>query len=318
MPGDGLLWTDPLNWSGDALPGGADVIFANPLAPVGSRILIPGQANVTGTGTIVGLLGNNGLDFIRYDGTTLDNGVPLGVRDMRKPGNLTSPATYTDNTAESVCSVCLRRRRHSCGARGFPAPRIQAAPDGFLRAVESRRGPDRAETHDSGIREEEEHAFAKRLIGERVADGDLERRKVIDGNDVARLGIDGGAGRGLRQRSGDDVAAPAEFVVVQRARMRLRFDRQVGLRGIRGSEFQRVPAAHRLPARWVLVKHGALAIEKPDLLAGETSFERRLDELRRDVKSAQRRDAGEKSNGEDESTFAFEMIALRAIACRWK
>ena len=38
-PGDGLLWTDPLNWSGDALPGGADVIFANALAGVGTIFL---------------------------------------------------------------------------------------------------------------------------------------------------------------------------------------------------------------------------------------------------------------------------------------
>ena len=35
-PGDGFLWTNPLNWSGDVLPGGAGVTFANPLATVGT------------------------------------------------------------------------------------------------------------------------------------------------------------------------------------------------------------------------------------------------------------------------------------------
>ncbi len=67
---------------------------------VGSRILIPGQADTTQT--IPGFLGNNSLDFIQYDGTTLDNGAPLGVRDMRNPGNVNSPANYVNDPAEGA------------------------------------------------------------------------------------------------------------------------------------------------------------------------------------------------------------------------
>lgn len=67
---------------------------------VSSRILIPGQANTTQT--IPGLLGNNGIDFIQYDGTTIDNGAPLGVRDMRNPGTVNAPSNYTDNSAETA------------------------------------------------------------------------------------------------------------------------------------------------------------------------------------------------------------------------
>jgi autotransporter-associated beta strand protein len=77
---------------------------------VGSRILIPGQAD-SGNQTIPGFVGNNSLDFIQYDGTTVDSGFPLGVRDMRNPGNVNSPANYTDNAAETAWtdSVILRR-----------------------------------------------------------------------------------------------------------------------------------------------------------------------------------------------------------------
>jgi autotransporter-associated beta strand protein len=77
---------------------------------VGSRILIPGQAD-SGNQTIPGFVGNNSLDFIQYDGTTIDSGAPLGVRDMRNPGNAQSPANYTDNAAETAWtdSVILRR-----------------------------------------------------------------------------------------------------------------------------------------------------------------------------------------------------------------
>ena len=86
------------------LAGGAvgQTTFASPR--VFSRILIPGQANVTGaTNTIPGLLGSNNLDFIQYDGTTLDNGVPLGVRDTRNPGSntLQVPVPYVNDTAET-------------------------------------------------------------------------------------------------------------------------------------------------------------------------------------------------------------------------
>lgn len=80
-------------------------------ARVSSRILIPGQADTSQT--IRGLVGNNNIDFIQYDGTTIDNGAPLGVRDMRNPGNSTAtfPVNYSDNTAETGWndSVILRR-----------------------------------------------------------------------------------------------------------------------------------------------------------------------------------------------------------------
>lgn len=76
---------------------------------VSSRILIPGQADTTQT--IPGLLGNNGIDFIQYDGTTTDSGAVLGVRDMRNPGSTISPSNYTDNAAETAWTdaVILRR-----------------------------------------------------------------------------------------------------------------------------------------------------------------------------------------------------------------
>ena len=67
---------------------------------VSSRIIIPGQADTTQT--IPGLVGNNGVDFIQYDGTTTDSGAVLGVRDMRNPGSGAAFATnYSDNTAET-------------------------------------------------------------------------------------------------------------------------------------------------------------------------------------------------------------------------
>jgi fibronectin-binding autotransporter adhesin len=67
---------------------------------VGSRIFIPGQADTTQT--IPGFLGNNSLDFIQYNGTTLDNGFALGVQDMRNPGNANSPQNYTNDPAEAA------------------------------------------------------------------------------------------------------------------------------------------------------------------------------------------------------------------------
>lgn len=72
----------------------------NASARVGSRIIIPGQADTTQT--IPGFLGNNSLDFIQYNGTTLDSGVVLGVQDMRNPGNVNSPQNYTNDPAETA------------------------------------------------------------------------------------------------------------------------------------------------------------------------------------------------------------------------
>ena len=67
---------------------------------VGSRIFIPGQANTTRT--IPGFVGNNNLDFIQYNGTTIDSGFALGVQDMRNPGNVNSPQNYTNDPAETA------------------------------------------------------------------------------------------------------------------------------------------------------------------------------------------------------------------------
>ncbi len=75
---------------------------------VSGRILIPGQADTTQT--IPGYLGNNGVDFIQYDGTTLDGGVALGVRDMRNPGTLGAPNNYTDNSAETAWTDAIISR----------------------------------------------------------------------------------------------------------------------------------------------------------------------------------------------------------------
>ncbi len=66
---------------------------------VSSRILIPGQADTTQT--IPGFLGNNNLDFIQYDGTTIDAGVALGVRDMRNPGTVNAPSNYSNDLVET-------------------------------------------------------------------------------------------------------------------------------------------------------------------------------------------------------------------------
>lgn len=91
--------------------GGALAVGQNTVnqTRVGSRIFIPGQADTTQT--IPGFLGNNSLDFIQYDGTTLDSGFPLGVRDMRNPGNGQSPQNYTNNLVETAWtdSIILRR-----------------------------------------------------------------------------------------------------------------------------------------------------------------------------------------------------------------
>jgi len=67
---------------------------------VGSRIYIPGQADTTQT--IPGFIGNNNLDFIQYNGTTLDSGFALGVQDMRNPGNVNSPQNYSNDAAETA------------------------------------------------------------------------------------------------------------------------------------------------------------------------------------------------------------------------
>ncbi|RYD83825.1 MAG: hypothetical protein EOP84_07200, partial [Verrucomicrobiaceae bacterium] len=69
-------------------------------ARVSSRITIPGLANTTQT--IPGFIGNNNLDFIQYDGTTMDNGAVLGVRDMRNPTSPNSPSNYTNEPAETA------------------------------------------------------------------------------------------------------------------------------------------------------------------------------------------------------------------------
>lgn len=72
---------------------------------VSSRILIPGQADVTGTADVIpGMFGNNNVDFIQYDGTTIDNGAPLGVRDSRNPGSnpLTFAVPYINDAAETA------------------------------------------------------------------------------------------------------------------------------------------------------------------------------------------------------------------------
>lgn len=67
---------------------------------ISSRIIIPGQANTTQT--IPGIFGNNNIDFVQYDGTTVDSGAVLGVREMRNPGTGAAfPTNYSDNTAET-------------------------------------------------------------------------------------------------------------------------------------------------------------------------------------------------------------------------
>lgn len=104
----------PMTLTGFTRALGAIVQFQSPDVPapgavgsatlgqtrVSSRILIPGQADTTQT--IPGLLGNNNLDFVQYDGTTLDNGVALGVRDMRNPTSINSPSNYTNDPAETA------------------------------------------------------------------------------------------------------------------------------------------------------------------------------------------------------------------------
>ena len=77
-------------------------------ARVSSRILIPGQANTTLT--IPGFLGNNNLDFIQYDGTTIDGGQPLGVQEMRNPGNVNSPQNYANDPAETAWNAAVIAR----------------------------------------------------------------------------------------------------------------------------------------------------------------------------------------------------------------
>jgi autotransporter-associated beta strand protein len=79
-------------------------------ARISSRIIIPGQPDVTGNAVIPGLFGNSGLDFIQYE-STLDGGVPLGVRDLRNPGaTVSSPTPYQNDLAETAWSdsVILR------------------------------------------------------------------------------------------------------------------------------------------------------------------------------------------------------------------
>ena len=76
---------------------------------VGSRIFIPGQANTTQT--IPGFIGNNSLDFIQYNGTTIDSGFALGVQDMRNPGNVQSPQNYSNDTVETAWTDAIILRR---------------------------------------------------------------------------------------------------------------------------------------------------------------------------------------------------------------
>lgn len=68
---------------------------------VSPRILIGGMSNVTGNSVVPGLFANNGFDFVQYDGTTMDGGQPLGVREMRNPGNTLSPSNYINDEAET-------------------------------------------------------------------------------------------------------------------------------------------------------------------------------------------------------------------------
>lgn len=103
---------------------------------IASRILIPGQADAVGTEVIAGFLGNNGIDFVQYDGTTIDSGLPLGVRDTRNVGNstLTFAVPYTDNTAETAWNDSVVLRSSTAAAtitltapRALEAWKIEAA-----------------------------------------------------------------------------------------------------------------------------------------------------------------------------------------------
>jgi fibronectin-binding autotransporter adhesin len=64
------------------------------------RIIVPALADSVAGDVVPGIFGNNNLDFVRYDGTTTDGGQPLGIREMRNAGNLSSP-TYIENEAET-------------------------------------------------------------------------------------------------------------------------------------------------------------------------------------------------------------------------
>lgn len=77
-PGDGLLWTDALNWSGDVLPGGGDVIFANPAASVGTIYLNGDQTSNTLTFTVNDTIGAYGTSNLLTNSTGLVT-VNLGV-----------------------------------------------------------------------------------------------------------------------------------------------------------------------------------------------------------------------------------------------
>jgi fibronectin-binding autotransporter adhesin len=80
-PGDGFLWTNPLNWSGDALPDSSldgDVIFANPAATVGV-IQLNGNQTVSSiyftTNDTLGAYGTTNTLTNSFGTVTVDPGV---------------------------------------------------------------------------------------------------------------------------------------------------------------------------------------------------------------------------------------------------
>ncbi|MDB6149871.1 MAG: hypothetical protein JWQ44_1319 [Chthoniobacter sp.] len=67
---------------------------------VSPRIVLGGQTDVTGNAVLPGVFGNGNLDFVQYDGTTLDGGQPLGIREFRNAGTAGTPV-YVNDEAEA-------------------------------------------------------------------------------------------------------------------------------------------------------------------------------------------------------------------------
>ena len=112
---------------------------------VSGRIVIPGFANTTQT--IPGFLANNNLDFVQYDGTTIDNGALLGVREMRNPGSANSPQNYTNDPAETAWNDNVIARLTNgtdnttvtttlTASRGIDAIKIEAGGTNRIRNID--------------------------------------------------------------------------------------------------------------------------------------------------------------------------------------
>ncbi len=97
---------------------------------VSPRILIPGLANSAANTVVPGIFGNNGLDFVTYDGTTTDSGQPLGIRELRNPGSVNSPF-YANDPAETGWNDTVISRtvtaRTLTANRALEALKVEAA-----------------------------------------------------------------------------------------------------------------------------------------------------------------------------------------------